>query len=123
VSSPDAWARGHDFTQGGAACLASYRVESARHFGGLNRLCYRQSEYCNDRGICSLDELKAGRILQARCNGLVLETPAIPRRRTPGGLSAIRKLCNCSRNNRRQTHHFEANLPAIADQLGRTCQP
>src|SRR5712691_1171656 len=49
---------GHDFTQGGAACLASYRVERTRHFWGLDRLGDRQSEYCNDRGIAYLaDEL------------------------------------------------------------------
>jgi hypothetical protein len=45
---------GHDFAQGGAACLASYRVERARHFGGLDRLGYRQPEYRNDRGIAYL---------------------------------------------------------------------
>src|SRR6266853_2899654 len=45
---------GHDFTQGGAACLASYRVERTRHFGGLDRLGDRQSEYRNDRGIAYL---------------------------------------------------------------------
>src|SRR5260370_18218783 len=51
--------QGHDFTQGGAACLASYRVESTRHFGGLDRLGDRQSEYRNDRGIAYLpDELR-----------------------------------------------------------------
>src|SRR5258708_29751120 len=49
---------GHDFTQRGAACLASSRVESTRHFGGLDRLADRQSEYRNDRGIAYLaDEL------------------------------------------------------------------
>src|SRR5260370_37288215 len=49
---------GQDFTQGGAACLASYRVERTRHFGGLDRLGGRQSEYRNDRGIAYLaDEL------------------------------------------------------------------
>src|SRR5258707_8140611 len=45
---------GHDFTQGGAACLASYRVERTRHFGGLDRLGDRQSEYRNDCGIAYL---------------------------------------------------------------------
>src|SRR5260370_39258855 len=50
---------GHDFTQGGAACLASYRVERTRHFGGLDRLGDRQSEYRNDSGIAYLsDELR-----------------------------------------------------------------
>src|SRR5258708_6530280 len=50
---------GHDFTQGGAACLASYRVERMRHFGGLDRLGDRQSEYRNDRWIAYLaDELR-----------------------------------------------------------------
>src|SRR5438094_7472751 len=49
---------GHDFTQGGAACVASYRVERTRHFWGLDRLGDRQSEYRNDRGIAYLaDEL------------------------------------------------------------------
>src|SRR5260370_18183686 len=49
---------GHDFTQGGTACLASYRVERTRHFGGLDHLGDRQSEYYNDRGIAYLaDEL------------------------------------------------------------------
>src|SRR5712664_2612015 len=53
---------GHDFTQGGAACLASYRVERTRHFGGLDRLGDRQSEYRNDRGIAYLaDELRPER--------------------------------------------------------------
>ena len=53
---------GHDFTQGGAACLASYRVERTRHFGGLDRLADRQSEYRNDRGIAYLaDELRPER--------------------------------------------------------------
>ena len=35
---------GHDFTQGGAACLASYRVERTRHFGyiRLPRLGFQQ---------------------------------------------------------------------------------
>src|SRR5258707_9646614 len=48
----------HDFTQGGAACLASSRVERTRHFGGLDRLGDRQPEYRNDRGIAYLaDEL------------------------------------------------------------------
>src|SRR6266567_8038964 len=51
---------GHDFTQGGAACLASYRVERTRHFGGLDRLGDRQSEYRNDRGIAYLaDKLRS----------------------------------------------------------------
>src|SRR5271170_7135468 len=45
---------GHDFTQGGAACLASYRVERTRHFGGLDRLGDRQSEYRNDGWIAYL---------------------------------------------------------------------
>src|SRR5260370_36401324 len=50
---------GHDFTQGGAACVASSRVEGKRHFGGLDRLGDRQSEYRNDRGIAYLaDELR-----------------------------------------------------------------
>src|ERR1700730_2182448 len=49
---------GHDFTQGSAACLASYRVERTRHFWGLHRLADRQPEYRNDRGIAYLpDEL------------------------------------------------------------------
>src|ERR1700730_4977323 len=49
---------GHDFTQGGAACLASCRVERTRHFWGLHRLADRQPEYRNDRGIAYLpDEL------------------------------------------------------------------
>src|ERR1700731_272780 len=49
---------GHDFTQGGAACLASYRVERTGHFGGLDRLADRQPEYRNDRGFAYLaDEL------------------------------------------------------------------
>ena len=49
---------GHDFTQGGAACLASYRVERTRHFWGLDHLGDRQPEYGNDRGIAYLaDEL------------------------------------------------------------------
>src|SRR5207247_11163665 len=53
---------GHDFTQGGAGCLASYRVERTRHFGGLDRLGDRQSEYRNDRGIAYLaDELRSER--------------------------------------------------------------
>jgi hypothetical protein len=41
---------GHDFTQGGAACPASYRVECTPHFRGLDRLGDRQSEYRNDLG-------------------------------------------------------------------------
>src|SRR3977135_2086123 len=45
---------GHDFTQGGAACLASYRVERTRHFWGLDSLGDCQSEYRNDRGIAYL---------------------------------------------------------------------
>src|ERR1700722_5360413 len=45
---------GHDFTQGGAACLASYRVERTRHFRGLDRLGDRQSKYRNDPGIAYL---------------------------------------------------------------------
>src|SRR5229473_3324721 len=53
---------GHDFTQGSAACLASYRVERTRHFGGLDRLGDRQSKYRNDRGIAYLaDELRPER--------------------------------------------------------------
>src|SRR5882672_2066916 len=53
---------GHDFTEGGAACLASYRVERTRHFGGLDRLADRQSEYRNDRGVAYLpDELRPER--------------------------------------------------------------
>src|SRR6266436_4020801 len=53
---------GHDITQGGTACLASYRVERTRHFGGLDRLGDRQSEYRNDRGIAYLaDELRSER--------------------------------------------------------------
>src|ERR1700683_2046820 len=47
---------GHDFTQGGAACLASYRVERTRYFGGLDRLGDRQSEYRNDGGIAYLTD-------------------------------------------------------------------
>src|SRR5690242_2831407 len=42
---------GHDFMQGGAACIAPCRVERTRYFGGLDRLGDRQSEYRNDRGI------------------------------------------------------------------------
>jgi hypothetical protein len=45
---------GHDFTQCGAACLASCRVEGTRHLGGLDRLGDCQSEYPNDRGIAYL---------------------------------------------------------------------
>ena len=45
---------GHDFTQGGAACFASYRVKCTRHFGGLDRLGDRQPEYRNDRGVAYL---------------------------------------------------------------------
>src|SRR6202008_1947652 len=53
---------GHDFTQGDAACLASYRVERTCHFGGLNRLADRHPEYRNDRGIAYLaDELRPER--------------------------------------------------------------
>src|ERR1700722_8494309 len=53
---------GHDFTQGGAACLASNRVERTCHFGGLDCLGDRQSEYRNDRGIAYLaDELRPER--------------------------------------------------------------
>src|ERR1700726_1697594 len=53
---------GHDFTQGGAACLASYRVERTRYFGGLDRLGDSQSEYRNDRGIAYLaDDLRPER--------------------------------------------------------------
>jgi hypothetical protein len=49
----------HDFAQGGAACLASRRVERTRHFRGLDRPGNRQSEYRNDRGIgYSADELR-----------------------------------------------------------------
>src|SRR6185295_11013952 len=49
----------HDFTQGGAACLASYRVKRMRHFRGLDRLGDRQPEYRNDCGIADLaDELR-----------------------------------------------------------------
>src|SRR5260370_24825767 len=53
---------GHDFTQGGAACVASSRVERTRHFGGLDCLGDRQPEYRNDRGIAYLaDELRPER--------------------------------------------------------------
>src|SRR6266571_4371100 len=53
---------GHDFTQSGAACLASCRVERTRHFGGLDRLADRESEYRNDPGIAYLaDELRPER--------------------------------------------------------------
>jgi hypothetical protein len=53
---------GHDFTQGGAACLASCRVEGTRHLGGVDRFGDRQSEYPNDRGIAYLaDELRPER--------------------------------------------------------------
>src|ERR1700722_11209359 len=53
---------GHDFTRGGAACLASYRVERTRHFWSLDHLGDRQSEYRNDRGIAYLaDELRPER--------------------------------------------------------------
>src|ERR1700722_13149169 len=49
---------GDDFTQSGAACLASYRVERTRHFWGLDRLGDRQPKHSNDRGIAYLaDEL------------------------------------------------------------------
>src|SRR5260370_33306591 len=49
---------GHDFTQGGAACLASYRVERTRHFWSLDHLGDRQPEYGSDCGIAYLaDEL------------------------------------------------------------------
>src|ERR1700745_1072869 len=47
---------GHDFAQGGAPSLASYRVERTRHFGGLDRLADRQPEYRNDRRIAYLAE-------------------------------------------------------------------
>ena len=53
---------GHDFKQGGAACLASCRVEGTRHLRGLDRLRDRQSEHPNDRGIAYLaDELRPER--------------------------------------------------------------
>src|ERR1700751_326433 len=53
---------GHDFAQGSVACLASYRVEHTRHFGGLDRLSDRQPVYRNDRGSTYLtDELRAER--------------------------------------------------------------
>src|SRR4029077_9469423 len=59
---PGRVALAHDFTQGDAACLASYRVERTRHFGGLNRLADRQPEYSNHRGIAYLvDELRSER--------------------------------------------------------------
>src|SRR5580698_10882984 len=63
---------GHDFTQGGAACLASYRVERPRHLGGLDRLGDRQPEYRNDRGIAYLaNELRPERS-QRRRQGLAI---------------------------------------------------
>jgi hypothetical protein len=53
---------GYDFTQGGAACLAPYRVERTRHFGCLDRLADRQSKYRNYRGIAYLvDKLRPER--------------------------------------------------------------
>src|SRR5262249_26945787 len=53
---------GHDFAQGDAALLASYRVEGTRHFGGVHHLRDRQPKYGNDRGIaCLADELRAER--------------------------------------------------------------
>src|SRR5215472_2868644 len=53
---------GHYLTQGGTACLASYRVERTRHFGGLDHLGDRQSEDRNDRGIAYFaDELRSER--------------------------------------------------------------
>src|SRR5260370_38286967 len=45
---------GHDFTQGGAACLASSRVERTRPCGGLDPLGHPQPEYRKDRGIAYL---------------------------------------------------------------------
>src|SRR5260370_7902977 len=47
---------GHDFTQGGAACLASSRVERTRHFGGLDPPAHRHPEYPNDPAIPSLTD-------------------------------------------------------------------
>src|SRR5579872_4223622 len=44
----------HDFAQGGAACLASFRVKRTRYFGGLDRFGDCQPEYGNDRGIAYL---------------------------------------------------------------------
>jgi hypothetical protein len=41
VSSPGS-RPGHNSTQGGTACLACYRVERTRHFGGLDHLSDRQ---------------------------------------------------------------------------------
>src|SRR5262244_2545959 len=53
---------GHDFTQGGTACLASYSVKRTRHFGGLNHFGDRQPKYRNHRGMAYLaDELRAER--------------------------------------------------------------
>ena len=53
---------GHDFTQGGAARLASYGIDRTRHFRGLDHLGDRQSEYRNDCGIAYLaDELRPER--------------------------------------------------------------
>src|SRR5260370_177702 len=43
----------HDFAQGGAACLASRRVERTRHFRGLDRLGNPQSEYRTYPGTAS----------------------------------------------------------------------
>src|SRR5262249_48543317 len=37
----------HDMTHGSAAGLARYGVECTRHFGGVNHLSDRQSEYRN----------------------------------------------------------------------------
>src|SRR5262249_35493535 len=57
----------HNFTQGGAAGLASSRIERTRHFGGLDRLGDRQSKYRNDRRIAYfVDELLPERNQQPR---------------------------------------------------------
>src|SRR5260370_15263808 len=70
---------GHDFTQSGAACLTSYRVELTPHFGGLDRLGDRQPEYPNDRGIAYL----AAELRPERRQHLLYARATCPPRQSP----------------------------------------
>lgn len=49
-----------DLTQGGPARLAPYGVEHPRHFGGVDGLRDRQSEYRDNRWIAYLADLATG---------------------------------------------------------------
>mgnify|MGYP003693649095 CR=1 FL=1 len=61
LGGPEAWAWAMIYARRRGFASRPYRVERSRHFGGLDRLGDRQSEYRNDRGIAYLADEASSR--------------------------------------------------------------